>query len=248
MKDTHIHIEHQPYTLKTIEKMVAAAQARNIDELYLLDHTHKFAEFSFLYESCQRHPQTWAWYSKKNPIPIRTYLDFIRLVKAEKWPVKINFGLEVCYFEQSEDRLREELKKFDFDFLIGSVHFVDGAAIDIDPIIWKQFDVNTMWKRYFEIMEKLIRSGLFDSLAHPDTIKLFGVYPNYDLIPTYKKIAAELKKAGMKTEINTGLSRYDFPYLGLTEKMLQVFKEEGVELVWASDAHVAENIGNGFLI
>ena len=51
MIDGHIHFHDQPYSLSLIKKMIKVAQEKGIDELFLLDHTHKFYEFDFLYTS-----------------------------------------------------------------------------------------------------------------------------------------------------------------------------------------------------
>ena len=42
MIDGHIHFEKQPYTLEVVENMVKTAMEKEIDEIWLLDHTHKF--------------------------------------------------------------------------------------------------------------------------------------------------------------------------------------------------------------
>ena len=51
MIDGHIHFEKQPYNLDTVNSMVEVALSKGINEIWLLDHTHKFKEFSFLYQN-----------------------------------------------------------------------------------------------------------------------------------------------------------------------------------------------------
>ena len=130
MIDGHIHIENQPYSIELINNMVKTAIEKGIDEINVLDHSHKFKEFSFLYSSL-KDDYSISWYNKKNPISISNYLQFIEEVRKINFPVKINFGLEICYFEDKEDELMNVLSLLPkFDFLIGSVHFVDGIGID----------------------------------------------------------------------------------------------------------------------
>lgn len=246
MIDGHIHFHKQPYNLDTINKMVEVAICNNLSELHLLDHTHKFIEFSTLYETLKNNDSAWEWYANKTYISINEYLDFIKLVRKMNFPIKLKFGLEVCYFEEKEAWLRNELQKYDFDFVIGAVHFVDNFPFDLKKEVWVNVNVDLIYKRYYEIMESLIKSKLFTSLAHPDSIKLFNNYPSYDLKPTYEKLARCLKEYNLKTENNTGLWRYDFSYPGLNKDLYKILKEYDVKIEKSSDAHIYDKIGYKF--
>ena len=61
---------------------------------------------------------------------IDEYIRFIKRVKDIKYPVKVKFGLEVCYIPETADLLEEILHKYDFDFLTGSVHWIDSWGFD----------------------------------------------------------------------------------------------------------------------
>jgi histidinol-phosphatase (PHP family) len=246
MIDGHIHFHKQPYTLETINKMVAVAMANNIDELYLLDHTHKFYEFKPLYESLKTNQDAWEWYDNKKTISINEYLGFVKEVRKFNLPVKIKFGLEVCFFEEKTSWLKTELNKYPLDFYIGSVHFIDNFPFDLKAQVWENQDIDHLYQRYYEIMEVLIKAQLFTHLAHPDSIKLFNYYPSYDLKPTYERIAKLLKAYHLPTENNTGLCRYDFGYPGLNQTLYESLKANDVKIIKASDAHTYDMIGYKF--
>lgn len=246
MIDGHIHFHKQPYSLETINKMVEVAKMNNIDELYLLDHTHKFSEFKSLYESLKHNQAAWKWYQKKQPISINDYLEFVIDIKKKEFPVKIKFGLEVCFFSDKINWLKTELSKYPLDFFIGSVHFIDGFTFDSSEQVWEGQDIDHMYQRYYEIMEELIKSELFSHLAHPDSIKLFHYYPSYDLNSTYQRIAKLLNTYHLPTENNTGLWRYQFHYPGLIPTFYQILKENDVKIIKASDAHTYDKIGYQF--
>ena len=246
MLDSHIHFEHQPYDLKLIDDMVNVALSKGIDELNLLDHTHKFKEFEFLYEPTKKDEKSYIWYKTHKTISIKEYIDFIHIVQKRKYPVKLNFGLEVCYFPETEDKLREELKKYDLDFLIGSVHFIDGFAFDIKKENWYGRDIDNLYKRYFKITELLIKSKIFTQLGHPDAIKIFSFFPSFDLHPYYEKIAKLLKEYNMMTENNSGFARHGFTNYGLNKDFFSILEKEGVRVNKSSDAHKYEDIGNKF--
>ena len=246
MLDSHVHIEHQPYSLELIENMVKVAKSKGIDEINLLDHTHKFREFEFLYEPAKKDPPSYIWYKDHKTISINEYLDFIKLVKSKEYPVKFNFGLEVCYFEETEDSFREMIKEYDFDFLIGSVHFIDGFAYDLNKESWKGRDVDQLYKRYFEINEALVKSKIFTQVGHPDAIKKFGHKPSYSLIPYYEKLAKLMKSFNIMTENNTGFARFGLTNYGLNKDFFDILKKEGVKVNKSSDAHKYQDIGAKF--
>ncbi len=244
--DAHIHFEHQEYSLDLIDKMVEVAINNGLEEIRLLDHTHKFKEFAFLYEEKNLDKMSVCHYVNKCKMPIKEYLDFIKLVKSKTYPIKIKFGLEVCYFKTCEEKLKEELPKYNFDFLNGSIHQVDGFAYDFGIDEWNGRDVDKLYQRFFESEEDLIKSGLFDHLSHPDSIKIYNILPSFDLHPYYKRIAKLLKDNDMSTENNTGFARYGYTNYGLNKDFLNILKDNGVTLYKSSDAHKYIDIANKF--
>lgn len=163
-------------------------------------------------------------------------------------PVKVKYGLEVCYVPEYENFLKELLGQYSFDFLVGAIHSIDGILYDMSfskDLLWNRYDANDIYKRYYELVFQLIESQLFTQLAHPDTIKLFQIYPTYDLKPTYQKMAELLKAHHMKAENNVGCYyRYHHPDMGLSQELLQIFKDNHVDLIYASDAHQPQDVGN----
>lgn len=246
MLDAHIHFEKQAYNYDTIYKMIAQALKVWLDEIYLLDHTHKFYEFAPIYQPVLKNKDVSNWFNSTNKCSINEYLAFIKIIESYHFPLKINFGLEVCYIEESEEELRQLLKKYPFSFLIGSVHYIDDFPFDLSKKLWEKQNVDYLYKRYYEIMKKLIKSDLFTILGHPDSIKLYNYYPRYDLSSTYHEIAHLLKEHKMITENNSGLIRYGFSYPGLNPLFYNILKEKEVSILLSSDAHVASDIGRVF--
>src|SRR2546423_13345448 len=65
-----------------------------------------------------------------------------------------------------------------WDYLLGSIHWLDGFGIDDRPRLLDELGVEEAWRRYFEALAAAAYSGLFDSLSHPDVIKIFDVRPD----------------------------------------------------------------------
>ncbi len=248
MQDVHIHFLHGHgggYTIDYYDQFIAAAQSAGLAEIWLLEHTHQFREFAAVYAPIRASSDYQReWLARKMTGSIEDYLAFISRVRMQDVPVKVRFGLEVCYIPEREDRLASILDEYQVDFLAGAVHWIDGWGFDHQAEHWQGKDVDKMYRRYYQIMADLADSGLFDGLAHPDSIKCFGHYPAIDLTADYERLALLLGKQGMYAEQSGGLAlNYGFPELGLNRKLLAVLQDNGITIRTASDAHQVSDVG-----
>ncbi|MBW7462270.1 PHP domain-containing protein, partial [Paenibacillus sepulcri] len=105
------------------------------------------------------------------------------------------------------------LEMLDVDYVIGSVHFIDGWGFD-NPETASRFEdenLELLYARHFSLVQRAARSGLFDMIGHPDNIKVFGYRPDEGLLgELYRETARAFKEAGVATEVNTGLA-YRYP-------------------------------------
>ena len=86
--DGHVHLEKGPYSVEWVNEFIKYALDRNIEEIYFLEHTHLFQECQSLYtEMAEYNAYQGSWFEKK---------------KKETFPVKLKFGLEVCYSPEHE--------------------------------------------------------------------------------------------------------------------------------------------------
>ena len=251
MIEGHMHLENGPLTKEYVLSFVEAAQQKGLDEIQILDHTHRFIEFEPIYEELKQYEVQKVWLENKK-MKFKDHIsDFIQLmedIKKMDLPVKVTYGLEVCYVPQHEEYIRKVLSQYHFDFIVGAIHSIDGILYDMSfskELLWNKYDVNHIYKRYYELVFQLVESDLFTQLAHPDTIKLFNIYPTYDLLPTYEKLAQLLNQHHMKAENNVGCYyRYNHQDLGLSDELLKVFKKAHVQLITTSDAHQPSDVGS----
>lgn len=245
MLDAHVHIEKGDYTIQWITEFVNVALKRGLSEIYLLEHSHRFKEFKDIYKNfAQYNDYQKSWLDKKLKLSLDDYKGLILKVKSEKFPIKIKFGLEVCYEEGMEENISNILQGFNWDFVTGSVHWVDGWGFDHKKEHWNTVDVDKAYKRYYEIMKSLIRSQLFNIVAHPDSIKCFGFNPSSSLNHIYIEIAELLKEHNVGAEQNSGLHyRFGHMDLGMNKEMYDIFKSKNVQIYTASDAHYPEDTG-----
>lgn len=247
MIDAHIHIENGPYTLEWISEFVKTALERGIHEIQLLEHCCLFNEFTAMYDGvCAYSDYIDKWFHKRaGRYDISYYLDLIEKARRNVWPVKIKFGLEVCYFKDAEEYIYKNIKDLGLDFVTGSVHFIDGFAYDHIPELWNGIDVDNVYRRYFETSVDLVKSGIFSGIGHPDSIKLFGHNASFALTDQYKELAKALKRNNMYAEESGGLYTRGLysAELGMSAEMLRIMKQNNVTILTASDAHKPEDVG-----
>lgn len=248
MLDGHIHIERGDYTLEWIFRFVNKALEQGLDEIWLLEHCYRFKEFIPMYDSvCEYSEYIDEWFHRKAGIlQLSDYLKLINYVRANPLPIKIKFGLEICYFKEFESFIDKQLgNKEEFDFILGSVHYVDNFAFDHKSEHWNTVNIDRVFKRYFETSIELVKCGIFDGIAHPDSIKLFGHVPSFELNEFYEKLARELSIQNMYAEQSSGINRRcpNTAGLGMNRDMLKQLKRHNVNIITVSDAHCPEDVG-----
>jgi histidinol-phosphatase (PHP family) len=245
MIDAHVHIERGPYTKEWISKFVDKAVDNNITELYLLEHSHRFFEFRDLYkEICSYSQYQMDWFTRRNNLSLIEYLKLIDACRKEQYPISVKWGLEICYVQGKEEVIRNVLNCKDFDFLTGSIHWIDSWGFDHKVEYWEDKNVNEIHLRYYELMIELVKSNLFDHLAHPDSIKCFNRYPTIDMTDRYVNLAEKIKQYGIKAEISGGLHlNYNHQELGINKYLFEIMRSRNIDFITASDAHSQENVG-----
>lgn len=246
--DGHIHLENGPLSVEYAMKFVEAGVAAGMDEIQILDHTHRFYEFVPMYERLkQASPYQKEWLEKKRLQPLSDYFALIAEMKQKALPLRVKWGLEVCYDPTYKYFLTDVLRQYPYDFLIGSIHSIDGILYDMPfskEILWDVRDVDEIYQRYYEIMEDMIASDLFTQIGHPDQLKLFHYAPSYDLSETYRRIAQVAKGHDVAMENNTGIHyRYHHEDMGTNSAFLAILKQAGVRIITASDAHYPKDVG-----
>ncbi|NPV60650.1 MAG: histidinol-phosphatase HisJ family protein [Actinobacteria bacterium] len=160
----------------------------------------------------------------------------------------VGLGIEVDYLPETAGRLEDLLNLFPFDYIIGSVHFIDGWGFD-DPRYVSEYsgrDLFTLWERYFELLGDAAESGLFDLLAHPDLIKKFGFRPREDVTHLYENCLDRVAAAGIALEVSTAGLRKPVGEIYPSEDFLRMCRERDIEVTLGSDAHRPEEVGYRF--
>ena len=224
-------------TVEAVERFAEQASARGVDEIAFTEHMYYFRQA----ERFLDHPYQRARVAHD----LDDYCDAVASAKSRGLPVKL--ALEVEWLPGRSDELAEALRPYPWDFLLGSVHLLDGEAVDADPGVWSLFPVEEVWRRYFAALGDLARSGLADVLAHPDLVKIFRRRPPREAVEAcHEEAAAAVAEAGVAVEVSTAGLRKPVGELYPDAGFLARCRDRGVGATLASDAHVAHDVGRDF--
>jgi histidinol-phosphatase (PHP family) len=239
------------FNMDWLERYIRVGRARGIEQFGVVDHLYRFKECKEYYEQhmllddspigkLQR-----TWLDQVCAYSIDEYLE--GMYNAAQTVPQLAVGLEADYFPGGEKQLGELLNRWQLDYVIGSVHFLDGWGFD-NPDAQQRFrdyDLLELYANHFAVVNGAIASGMFDIIAHLDNLKVFDFRPDEArLLPIYREVAASMKTHDMATEINTGLLyRYPVKEMCPSPSFLQVLFEHGVPITLSSDAHFPDDIG-----
>ena len=245
--DYHMHLrrpadgfEEIDHTVEAVERFVEKARERGVDEIGFTEHVYYFRQTRDLW--------TMPYQVDRCVHDLERYCDAVIEAKRKGFPVKL--GLEVDYVPGRERETHDLLEPYPWDYLLGSVHEVEGHPIDADPELglWKHFPVEEVWRRYFIGLRGAARSGLFDVLSHPDLVKIFGRRPSADAVLLHHEETADaIEAAGdVAVEVSTAGLRKPVGELYPDADFLAACRAREVPVTTASDAHVPDDVGFGF--
>ena len=166
------------------------------------------------------------------------------LEAKEKYKDKITIllGYEVDYLKGHMDARVLNAK---VDYLIGSVHFIDGWGFDNPEFIgrYESEDIDEIWQKYFDTIEEMAQSRLFDIVGHLDLIKVFKFMPTKDIKKIAKNALLAIKEADMVLEINVAGYRKPIAEAYPSKELLEEAFRLNIPITFASDAHKPEQVG-----
>ena len=160
----------------------------------------------------------------------------------------LRLGIEADFVPGGEDRMANLLQARDFDYVVGSVHFMRDGAVDMDDYsVWQSGrSVEEIWRRYFQMIGEAARSGLFDVLAHPDLVKFWGAErprPEGDLRRYYEPAIEAIAESGIAVELSTAGLRKRVGEMYPAPAFLEMCVQAGAQVALSSDAHRPEDVG-----
>ena len=187
------------------------------------------------------------WRMLRDDLP--RYFEEVEKARGAFPQLTIRLGLE-CDFLQGREAWLEELRVLaEWDYFIGSVHYLQGGFEVDSPQSIRRYangETEAIWAAYWPTLERAIRSGLFDFIAHPDLPKKFGFLPAGDLRRFYEPVIAALAETGTPFEINTAGWRKECAEQYPARQFLELAHAANLPLLINSDAHAPEELTAGF--
>jgi histidinol-phosphatase (PHP family) len=247
LTDLHLHLRPDDpdavaedyYTPANAERYREVATERGISELGVSEHVYRFEQALTVW----RHP-FWERYAHDD---LDEYCAFVR----EQTDLRL--GLEVDYVPGGEERIAALLSERDFDYHVGSVHFLREGALDMEEYsVWEPragIGPEEVWRRYFQTISASARSGLYDVIAHPDLVKYWGEprrRPEGDLRRYYEPAVEAFVEADVAVEVSTAGLRKPVGELYPDLAFLEMCVAAGLPIALSSDAHTAADVGAGY--
>src|SRR5437667_11938763 len=166
------------------------------------------------------------------------------VVEAKERGLPVKLGLEVDYLAGRERETADVLAPYPWDYLLGSVRFVDGFPVDQMPGLAEKLGPHEAWRRYFVWLRNAARSGLFDSLSHPDLVKHHGPRPDPETTAwLHEETADAIEAAGVCVEVSAAGLHKPVNELYPDRSFLELCRERDIPITLASDAHQPAHVG-----
>lgn len=228
MFDYHMHTTVSFDGNKGAAEMLAAAEAKGLREICFTDHIDWTPEKDMVFDTAA----------------YRAAYDDLRSDR-----LLIRRGMEFGLTPDNQAQMKKDLKRYDFDFVIGSVHFVDGLDVYLEPY-WQNKTPEQAVRLYLERVLECVRlHDDYDVLGHLTYISKARGNPGKALISydshraLFDEILKELVRHEKGMELNTsGLDRCG-GYLPTMEYFHRFHELGGRVVTVGSDAHDTDRVG-----
>ena len=240
MTDLHIHTKFSPDGEAVADEFIELALLCNSSKIGFSEHfdlDYKYNNFSMVETNI-------AAYSK--------YIDELRLKYQNR--IEIFKGIEIGYAKRAEKEYIETLKKFDFDYVINSLHVPEGETDCYFLPYFASKDKQERYKKYFESVLVSLESKIdYQIVGHLGYVSRNAPYIDPKIYyEDFSHIIDEILKVIIEREValelNTNTKTAGYPFLPHTD-ILKRYKELGGEnIVISSDAHQVRRLYDKFEI
>lgn len=237
LPDYHVHTQFSGDSEAPVEQMLHHAVSLGVSEICITDHTdydYPDEPDLFLFDVDE-------YFSTLN-----------RLKDSFQAALTVKIGVELGLQPHLSSLHREFVRKYPFDFIIGSSHVVDNAD-PYYPSFWEGKQARIVIRRYFEsILENIRAFSDFDVYGHLDYIVRYCpdksfVYRCEDYMDIIDECLRELIYHGKGIEVNTAGLKYGLGHPNPHETVLRRYRELGGEILTiGSDAHTPEHLAWDF--
>ena len=227
--DYHTHPQGhrvQRYTQELLQPWADSARRLGLTDIAFTDHDryHAGIDFDEITRLRERNPD----------LRIRAGIEL------DNDPVHSPAGRK--WIEKNWDKL---------DFILGSVHFLERTdqMFDSVPDGAAQFEgrnIDEMYADYFRRLREIIATGLVDSLAHLDLIKIHGHRPTENIGTFVDDTLEFIRARNLAIELSTAGWRKPVNELYPSDPIIESAIKKEIPFTTASDAHSHVQLGENF--
>ncbi len=205
-------------TEENVKEFLQAAGERGIKKLGVSDHNRFHEEFDFA---------------------------TVQKAAAEFPQLEVKAGIEMDYTPGEETEISQFLDQFNLDYVIGSIHYLGDWMFDNADYKeeYQNWDIDELYKEYFNYVKQSAQSGLFDILGHLDLIKVFDFRPEQDVLEIVNPVLEVIAAEDQVIEINTNGLNKPVGEIYPSRKILEQAYDKEVKVTLGSDAHSAQRVG-----
>ena len=244
--DLHTHTSYS-HGADAPSAMFAAAQAKGIKLYGFSEHSPRPLGFDYPNE-----------YREHLAAHLDTYARDVKRLQ-QQFPQQVLFGMEMDWLEGQLEFTRRTITAYDYDYLIGSVHFLGTWGFDASAADWaelSQEQCDRFYEHFFIAEIAMAHSGLFHIAAHPDLIKIFSVQrfhrwlndashgaAHRDLV---RQMLLAFRDNGMAMEVSSAGIRKPCREIYPCAPIMQMAAALHLPICLNSDAHCVADVGYAF--
>ncbi len=236
LPDYHFHTEFSGDSTTPVRNQIERAILLHMDSLCVTDHHD---------------------YDVDSPIdftldPEIYFNTMCQLREEYKERIDLRIGIELGLQPHLKQYYDQLLKRYDFDYVIGSTHFINRKDAAY-PEFFEGRREEDAYLQYFEAtLDNVKLKDAYDAAGHIDYIVRYGpnkaAYYNYH---AYRDIIDEILKTviemGKGIELNTAGYRKGIGQSNPSGDIIKRYRELGGEIITVgSDAHIPEDLGADF--
>lgn len=176
------------------------------------------------------------------------YRDVMNLREAYSGSITIRIGAEVDILPEKYNEIRQILNDYAFDYVIGSLHYLDEWPFDQEEYIngFQEGGLDKQYQSFFNRIIEIASCGLCDILGHVDNLKRMGFPPPKNPHPYYRKIIEVVGDHGLTVELNTAGLDAPIKEMYPSPAFLRMLIAAGIPITLGSDAHAPDQVGRYF--
>ena len=252
MLDYHMHVEnYYPFgrtpdtrptgndPMETMHLFASAAAAKGVREIAITEHVYHFVQAKEIVDR--------PWADEKCFYDMDEYVNLLQSARRVGLPIKL--GIEIDYIDGKEHIIEKIVNGYPWDFILGSVHWIDDWGFDLESMAseWDSRSVDQAYRDYFRLLGQAVETGYFDSMSHPDLIKVMGHMPDEDISDLYDTFAEQVSgQTNLCVEISSAGIRKPVGRIYPERPLLEACSRHAIPITTASDAHIVEDIGKDF--